>query len=77
MRNMDSVSRVALTYSCGRISTFTTSFLSNAERMVLDMRSSVIMYLNTESYIGLATCSIISFKGLVLFHMQTYAFLME
>ncbi len=49
MRNIESVSRVVFTYSCGRISTFTTSFFSSAERMVFDMRSSDIMYLNTES----------------------------
>ena len=49
MRNMESVSRVAFTYSCGRMTTFTTSFFRRAERMVFDMRSSDIMYLNTES----------------------------
>ena len=49
IRNIESVSRVVLTYSCGRISTFTTSFFSSAERMVFDMRSSDMMYLNTES----------------------------
>lgn len=66
MRNMESVSRVVLTYSCGRISTFTTSFFSSADRMVFDMRSSAIMYLNTESYIGLATCSIISVERFLI-----------
>ena len=49
MRNIESVSRVVLLYSCGRTVTCTTSFFSKADSMVLAMRSSSMMYLNTES----------------------------
>ena len=61
IRNTESVSRFSSLYSWGRTSTDTTSTFNRAERMVLAMRSSSIRYLNTMSYIGLATIIVLEF----------------
>lgn len=55
MRNTDRLSLSSLLYSWGRTSTATTFFFNNADKIVRAMRSSSIKYLNTTSYIGLAT----------------------